>query len=115
MSPAAMSGRARLLARRVKKAQKKAANHAAPALKNLSVYSIYDRINDLIRKINELDQEDDSRTWYDRLIRKRSLEREILVLAENAIKKAPAEMKDHFQSRHDDALKGIAFCNERLA
>lgn len=115
MSSVVKSGRARLLARRVKKAQKRAATVAAPVLKNLSVYSIYDRINAAISKINELEQENDPKLAYDRLIKRRSLEREILVLAEHAIKIAPPEMRAHFCDRRDSALQGVAFCNERLA
>lgn len=113
--PIMKSSRTRLLERRVRKAQKQAARAAAPALKNLSVYSVYDRINSIIGKINDLDNEEDTRTGYDRLIEKRRLEREILVLAEHAIKKATAEMRAHFQERYDSALRGIAACNERLA
>ena len=104
-----------MLEKRVRKAKKQAARAAAPALKGLSVYSVYDRISAIISKINALDHEEDPKLLVDRLIEKRRLNREILVLAEHAVKQAPPDMKPHFQERYDSAHKAIVVYNEMLA
>lgn len=80
----------------------------------LNPHSASDRINRLTNAINELDAEEDPRTYLDRQVRIRTMERDILAVSEYMLKKCPPDFVPYFTEKRDDALKGIQRCNERL-
>lgn len=100
--------------RRAKKAWNKTRRNNRGELKGYNPTSAYDRISSLFSRMNELDQDDSPRTQYDRLITTRSLARNALAIAEEMVKRAPAEMVPHFKDRADQASSVITYCNERL-
>lgn len=106
--------RAQLLQRRASKAHQ---NEMIGRYRVLSTYnpmSASDHINRMINRISELSDSDDERTYYDRLIEMRRLHRDILAVAEYMAKNCPKDMIGYFKGKRDDALEGIARCNERI-
>lgn len=106
--------RAQLLQKRANKAHQ---NEMIGRYRVLSTYnpmSASDHINRMTSRINELSNETDERTYYDRLIEIRRLERDILAVSEYMMKNCPPDFKAYFKEKYDSALAGIARCNERI-
>ncbi len=104
----------KLLQRRAGKAWNRHTAGLNAHLGALTPHTASDRINRLTHAIKELDAEEDARTYLDRLVRIRTMERDILAISEFMLKKCPPDFTPYFTEKREDALKGIQRFNERL-
>ena len=90
--------RIQLLKKRANKAHQKEMSGRYKELSSFNPMSASDHINRAITRINELSNEDDTRTYYDRLIEMRRLNRDILAVSEYMLKSCPPEMIDYLRA-----------------
>lgn len=106
--------RNQILKKRARDAHNKEMYSRHVELSSYNPSTAYDRIIRLTHRINELEADEDQRTYYDRLIHIRRMERDILAISEHMIKRCPPDMVECFKQRHQSALEGIQRCNERI-